>query len=41
MLLFDEADALFGERADIRMCSDRYANLEIGWLLQRARVRRR
>jgi hypothetical protein len=34
-LLFDEADALFGKRSESRDAHDRYANLEIGYLLQR------
>jgi hypothetical protein len=35
VLLFDEADALFGKRGDVRHGTDRYANLEVGYLLQR------
>ncbi len=35
ILFFDEADALFGKRADVRDAHDRYANLEISFLLQR------
>ena len=35
LLLFDEADALFGKRSDVRDSHDRYANIEIGYLLQR------
>lgn len=36
LLLFDEADALFGQRsADIKGSNDRYANLEVNYLLQR------
>jgi hypothetical protein len=35
ILLFDEADALFGKRTEIRSSHDRYANLETGYLLQR------
>ncbi|HKD84315.1 MAG TPA: AAA family ATPase [Terriglobales bacterium] len=35
LLLFDEADALFGKRADVRDSHDRYANIEVGYLLQR------
>jgi hypothetical protein len=35
MLLFDEADALFGKRAEVRDSHDRYANIEVGYLLQR------
>jgi SpoVK/Ycf46/Vps4 family AAA+-type ATPase len=35
VLLFDEADALFGKRTDVRDSRDRYANLEVSYLLQR------
>ncbi|MEZ0449717.1 ATP-binding protein [Cellulomonas sp. ICMP 17802] len=35
VLLFDEADALFGSRSQVRDSHDRYANLEVGYLLQR------
>src|SRR5688572_7953602 len=35
VLLFDEADALFGKRTDIKDSHDRYANQEVGFLLQR------
>lgn len=35
ILLFDEADALFGRRSEIRDSHDRYANIEISYLLQR------
>lgn len=35
VLLFDEADALFGSRSEVRDSHDRYANLEIAYLLQR------
>ncbi len=35
ILLFDEADALFGKRTDIRSSNDRYANQEVNFLLQR------
>jgi hypothetical protein len=35
MLLFDEADALFGKRSEVQDAHDRYANLEIAYLLQR------
>jgi len=35
VLLFDEADTLFGKRSEVRDSHDRYANLEIGYLLQR------
>ncbi|MFM9595526.1 ATP-binding protein [Streptomyces scabiei] len=35
VLLFDEADTLFGKRTEVRDSHDRYANLEVGYLLQR------
>ena len=35
VLLFDEADALFGKRSEVRDSSDRYANVEVAYLLQR------
>ena len=35
ILLFDEADSLFGKRTDVRTSNDRYANLETNYLLQR------
>ncbi len=35
MVLFDEADALFGQRTRVRDAHDRYANIEIDYLLQR------
>jgi hypothetical protein len=35
ILFFDEADALFGKRSEVRDSHDRYANLEIAYLLQR------
>jgi hypothetical protein len=35
ILLFDEADALFGKRSQVRDSHDRYANLEVSYLLQR------
>jgi hypothetical protein len=35
VLLFDEADALFGKRSEVRDSHDRYANIEISYLLQR------
>jgi SpoVK/Ycf46/Vps4 family AAA+-type ATPase len=35
ILLFDEADALFGRRSEVRDSHDRYANVEISYLLQR------
>lgn len=34
-LFFDEADALFGKRGEVRHGTDRYANLEVSYLLQR------
>jgi SpoVK/Ycf46/Vps4 family AAA+-type ATPase len=35
VLLFDEADVVFGRRSEVRDARDRYANLEVGFLLQR------
>ena len=35
ILLFDEADALFGKRSEVKDSHDRYANLEVSYLLQR------
>ncbi len=35
LLLFDEADALFGKRSSVKDAHDRYANIEVGYLLQR------
>ncbi|WP_217909766.1 ATP-binding protein [Pseudenhygromyxa sp. WMMC2535] len=35
LLLFDEADALFGKRTEVKDAHDRYANVEVGYLLQR------
>ena len=35
ILLFDEADAIFGKRSEVRDSHDRYANMEISYLLQR------
>jgi SpoVK/Ycf46/Vps4 family AAA+-type ATPase len=35
VLLFDEADALFGKRSDVKDAHDRYANIEVAYLLQR------
>lgn len=40
ILLFDEADALFGRRADVTDARDRYANLEVAYLLQRIETHR-
>ena len=34
ILFFDEADALFGKRSEVKDSHDRYANIEIGFLLQ-------
>lgn len=36
ILFFDEADALFGTRSDVKDSHDRYANMELNRLLQRA-----
>ncbi|MEU6785319.1 ATP-binding protein [Nonomuraea angiospora] len=35
LLLFDEADAMFGRRSEVRDSHDRYANIEVSYLLQR------
>ncbi len=35
ILLFDEADAVFGKRSEVKDANDRYANLEVSYLLQR------
>jgi hypothetical protein len=35
VLLFDEADALFGKRSEVKDARDRYANVEVAYLLQR------
>ena len=35
MLLFDEADSLFAKRTEVKSSNDRYANLEVNFLLQR------
>src|SRR5262249_24611220 len=34
VILFDEADALFGKRGEVRDSHDRYANMEVSYLLQ-------
>ncbi len=34
ILLFDEADALFGKRSEVKDSHDRYANVEVGFLLR-------
>jgi SpoVK/Ycf46/Vps4 family AAA+-type ATPase len=36
ILFFDEADALFGKRTEVKDAQDRYASLEIGYFLGRA-----
>ncbi|HEY3860539.1 MAG TPA: AAA family ATPase [Verrucomicrobiae bacterium] len=38
LLLFDEADALFGKRSEVSDSHDRYANIEVSYLLQRMEV---
>jgi SpoVK/Ycf46/Vps4 family AAA+-type ATPase len=38
VLLFDEADAIFGKRSEVRDARDRYANVEVAYLLQRLEV---
>ncbi len=40
ILLFDEADALFGKRSEVKDSHDRYANVEISYLLQRVETYR-
>ena len=35
ILFFDEADTLFGKRSEVKDSHDRYANIEVGYLLQR------
>jgi hypothetical protein len=35
VLFFDEADALFGRRSEVREAHDRYANIEVAYLLQK------
>jgi len=35
VLLFDEADALFGKRSEVKDAQDRHANIEVSYLLQR------
>ncbi len=35
VLLFDEADSLFGKRSEVNEAKDRYANIEVSYLLQR------
>ena len=41
ILFFDEADALFGKRSEVRDAHDRYANIEVAYLLQRMEALRR
>jgi SpoVK/Ycf46/Vps4 family AAA+-type ATPase len=38
VVLFDEADALFGSRGDVKQAQDRFANQEVSFLLQRLEV---
>ncbi len=38
VLLFDEADAIFGKRSEVKDARDRYANVEVAYLLQRMEV---
>jgi hypothetical protein len=38
VLFFDEADALFGKRTEVKDAHDRYANQEIAYLLERVRA---
>lgn len=40
VLLFDEADSLFGKRSEVKDSHDRYANMEVSYLLQRMEVYR-
>jgi AAA+ superfamily predicted ATPase len=40
VLLFDEADALFGKRSEVKDSHDRYANIEVAYLLQRVEAYR-
>jgi len=40
ILLFDEADSLFGKRTEVKDSHDRYANLEFNYFLQRAEQHR-
>lgn len=40
ILFFVEADALFGKRSEVRDSHDRYANIEVSYLLQRMEERR-
>ena len=38
ILFFDEADALFGKRSEVSQAQDRYANIEVAYILQRIEV---
>ena len=38
ILFFDEADAIFGKRSEVKDAHDRYANVEISYLLQRMEI---
>jgi hypothetical protein len=38
ILFFDEADAIFGKRSEVKDAHDRYANIEISYLLQRMEI---
>ena len=38
LLFFDEADALFGKRTEVKDSHDRYANIEVSYLLQRMKA---
>ena len=40
ILLFDEADSLFGKRSEVKDSHDRYANIEVSYLLQRMELYR-
>jgi SpoVK/Ycf46/Vps4 family AAA+-type ATPase len=35
VLLFDEADALFGKRSEVKDSHDRYANIEVSYLMEK------
>ena len=40
ILFFDEADALFGKRSEVKDSHDRYANIEVNYFLQRVEEHR-
>ena len=40
ILFFDEADALFGKRSEVKDSHDRYANIEVSYFLQRVEEHR-